>query len=204
MRARITVIVVMLTSLLVVGFGMPAIAQTTTNSTTSVSERAARIEERKKLLKSALTTAETTKLQTKCVVAQGLIQRAATQTSQAVAAHTAIYDKTQTKLAALIAKLESQNFSTAELRNAKTELTAKIDAYNTDVKSYQQALSDTSVMGCASDPTGFKASLEASRTAREKVRTDAEGIQTYITKTLKPILTSIGDKLKASSSSQGA
>lgn len=207
MRARISLLVVMLASLLMVNFGASAVAQTASDTTTTTNtsqtttaDRDARIEQRKAALKKAPTKIEIAKLQAKCVAAQAILQRANTQSTQAATNRTKAYDNIQTRLASLIAKLESQNVPTAELRNAKTALASKVDTFNIDVKTYQQALSDSAGMGCAGDPTGFKASLESTRTAREQVRNDAEDIHVYVSQTIKPILKTVKDQLQTTAS----
>ena len=53
-------------------------------------------------------------------------------------------------------------------------------------------------MDCVTDPTGFKASLETARTARQKVATDATDIRTYVTGTIKPTLAKLRQQLETS------
>jgi hypothetical protein len=44
---------------------------------------------------------------------------------------------------------------------------------------------------CTADPTGFKASLESARTAREQLAKSAADIRAYIQQTIKPTLVEI-------------
>ncbi len=155
----------------------------------------ARVEKHKADEKLKLTTAETQKLQTKCKVAQTPIKTLGDKVHANVDQRNKAYEELSTHLTALLPKLKAKGLDTAELSSEQQTLATKIATYKTDVATYQQDLTDLNAMDCASDPTGFKASLTTTRTLRENLSKEIADIKTYVTNTIKPTLAKLRAQL---------
>lgn len=159
-----------------------------------------RIKSRVAEFKIKLTVAEIAKLKTKCVGAQAVLKTVETRVDNGVTARSNAYDELLSHLDSIIKKLKAANVSTTQLEEERTVLKNKIDAFKADLAKYKVALADTRAMGCAADPSAFKASLEATRAARKKVADDAAAIRSYVTGTIKPTLKALHDELDATKS----
>ncbi len=195
MRQYIRVFGTACACLILVLVSVPAAAQSKPAAETETSTLQQRIEEHKAALTAKLSAVQQKKLQGLCVASQAKINGAVAQADIAIVNRSKVYQDLQTRLDTLVAKLDSQNVSTAQLHNDVATLSSKINQFNTDLKTYQQAVKDTASMDCVSDPTGFKASLEAARADRETVRKDAEDIRIFVTTSLKTSLIAIKDQL---------
>lgn len=162
--------------------------------------QADRVKGRVSELKVKLTAAETLRLKTKCVTAQGLVKSLDTRLDNGVTARSKAYDELLSHLDALIVKFKAAKVSTDDLEAQRAVLKTKVDTFKTDLVKYKIALSDTQGLGCVADPSGFKASLLAARTSRATVAADALAIRTYVTGTIKVTLAKIKDNLAPTSS----
>ena len=174
---------------------------TTAASTATVSTdpalRAKRLEELKMKLKVKLDDATMKKIVLKCKPAQTIVEGAEKiDTSNGLKRGNA-YKKISTSVQDLITKLNANNVDVTSLETAATMLNQKIAIFNTDLTSYQQTHSDLRTLDCAIDPTAFQTALVATRTAREKVRTDAVDIHDFVKVTLKPALEAVKAQLQA-------
>lgn len=182
--------------------------QTTDTSNKNTDDQKAklkeRLEKRKADAKLRLTTAQEKRLQTKCKTAQGFVKkidgRNGTIETNRHKVHTTLVDR----LNELQAKLVAKGVNTDTLKGQITELQTKVDTFNTDFAAYKQAVSDvTSIEDCTTDPTAFKTSLDAARTALQKVRDDAAAIRSYVKDTIKPTLAAIRAELNAPKNTEG-
>lgn len=156
-------------------------------------------------LKTKLSAADQAKLKLKCVAAQVKVKELETNVNNGVTARGKAYDELLSHLDKAITKLKAAKVDTTELEKERTELKVKIDTFKTDLVKYKIALGDTKDLGCVADPSAFKASLEAARTSRTAVATDAAAIRTYVNDTIKPTLKTIKatvDKDPAASSAK--
>jgi len=169
-------------------------AQTTTTSD-SKTDLKTRVEKRKTELKTKLTTAQKTRLQSKCKPSQAVLGTVKSRSLTAETKHGEVYGNSATKLTELSTKLKNKGADTTELDAAIVTLQGKITTFNTDLATYKEAINDLLEMDCAADPDGFKASLESARTAREAVRKDAADVRTYLKDTIKPLLATIRSQL---------
>jgi peptidoglycan hydrolase CwlO-like protein len=179
----------------------PVLAVETTDTTTTTTsqqtddtqkaELQTRVQKRKESLKTKLTTVEQKRLQTKCKNSQGLISSLKGRITGIETSRAQVYTNLVDRLNNLQSKLDTKGADTAELKTEITTLQTKIDTFKTDLAAYKQSVSDTAALDCTTDPTGFKASLEDSRTGLTKVRTDAQDIKTYVNDTIKPTLKKI-------------
>lgn len=155
-----------------------------------------RVEKLKTDLKIKLTTVEEARFKERCKAAQGTVGALITRFGTGVIKRTKAYENLSHRLEDLIPKLKAANINTTELEQQKTELDAKIATYNTDLAAYKQALNDLKAFDCVTDPTGFKAALEAARTAHAALMTDATAIRSYVVDTIKPTLSEIRTQLQ--------
>jgi hypothetical protein len=171
-------------------------AQTTSLSEADKQKLLERLALRKAEIKLKLTTAQKTRLQTKCKAAQGLIAPIISKVQGYEQGRGEVYGKIVTRLTELSTKLKNRGASTTELDAAVTTLQAKVTTFNTDFATYKQVVSDLKDMECATDPEAFQASLQTARTALTKVNTDATDIRAYVKDTIKPILQKIRAELE--------
>jgi phage shock protein A len=156
-----------------------------------------RIEERKAALKTKITSTEEARLKLRCKASQGTVSSLKGKVTGIETSRDKVYDGLVARLTSLQTKLKAQDVDTAVLDSEITVLQTKITTFKADLTAYKAAVTDLAGMECATDPTGFKASLEAARAAREKVKKDATDIRTYVTATIKPTLQQIRATLEA-------
>ena len=181
-----------------------ATASTTNNQTqTTQTDSQKRIAKREAALKIKLTTIEQKRLQLRCKSAQGTIRSLQAKASTLGTSRTQLYSDLVTKLNTLQAKLDSKKADTTDLKSEITSLQTKIDSFKADITTYTEAVSDLSSMDCVADPNGFKASLEEARSDLIKTRTDAVGIRSYVTDTIRPTLAKIRASLDTTASTTG-
>lgn len=179
---------------------------TTTNTTTSTDSTktlAQRIADRKAALKTKLTNTEKTRIVAKCVASQGVVGNVKGKLQSTENARIKAYTAVETNLNELSTKLKDKGVDTTELNTNLVALKAKIDTFNTDLAAYKQDVSDLKDVDCKADPEGFKASLEAARTALTTVSKDGLDIRTYLTDTIKPLLKTIRTQLDTTTSTTG-
>ncbi len=218
MKERIKVIlgVALLTPLLVLGATMPVVAhegedhsqvaQTTTTEATTETETEVddpptptklkeRLEKRKAALNTRLTTAQKTRVTTRCKAAQGMVSSVSRRIKGVETSRTQVYGNLVDRLTKLSDKLKTSGVDTTTLNTQIDELKTKIATFNTDLAEYHQTVADLAALDCTADPTAFQASLDAARTARTKVADDAKAIKTYLSETIKPTLVQLRSKV---------
>lgn len=165
---------------------------TTTTPETSPSspqaDRSKRIEKHKSELKTKLSTAQQTRLQSRCKNAQGKLQSVSQKTTAVQQNREKIYTKLLGNIAELQPKLTAAGVDTTNLDASVVELKAAIELFKTDSVTYEQATKDTAELDCQADPVAFQASLAATRTAMQKVRADAVSIRSITNQKIKPAL----------------
>ncbi len=172
----------------------PAPTQLTEDQKLQLTERAA---QRKTAAKTKLTAAQERKIKTACAPAQGKVSAAVTRATAIQANRTKIHDSLLARLSETEKKIATAQVDTAELTAQIASLREKITIFQTDSAAYIQALNDTKDLNCASDPAGFKASLEAARAGLPKVQADAVAVRTHISDNIKPVLATLKVQLAA-------
>lgn len=183
----------------------PSTTKTTTTTTTTQTDKAtaeelaarnARVEKRKTDMKLKLTTAQKTRIQARCKASQGLISSVKGRLNGIETSRSEVYKNILDRLADLSAKLKNKGADTtaldADIANLKTQITT----FNTDLAAYKVAVADLVALDCGTDPDGFKASLEAARTALAAVNKDGLAIKAYLNDTIKPLLKTIREQLE--------
>lgn len=156
-----------------------------------------RIDKRKTELKTRLTFLEQKNITTKCKASQqGHVAPLKGRITGIETSRTQVHRELLDRLTKFSEKLKAAGGDTSKLDANIAELQTKIDTFNTDLAAYKQAVSDLSELDCIQDPTGFKASLEAARAAREKVSQDSQAIRTYVKETVKPTLSQIRQQIE--------
>lgn len=173
------------------------VAQATEETTQTAEERKAKLQERitkrKTDLKLRISAAEKQRLQTRCKNSTGKFNALDGRIKGIETSRTQVYENLVNRLTKLSERLQERNVDTTELDAEITRLQEKITTFQTDLATYKQAVADLKDMGadCATDPEGFKASLETARSALQKVKVDAADIKTFVNDTIKPTLKSI-------------
>lgn len=177
------------------------VAQTTTDDTQKPSSDDTaglqqRLDKRKADFKIALTNLEKQRIQLKCKASQGSLSSLKGRITGIDTSRANVYRELVDRLNKLNDKLKTRNVDTTELQGEITTLQTKITTFKTDLAAYKQAVSDLAAMDCKSDPTAFKASLEAARAARTKVNNDSLDIKKYVNETIKPTLKKLRDQVE--------
>lgn len=177
-----------------------AVEDSEENTTTTLTDEqkkslAERVEKRKTELKTQLKASEKARLKTKCKASQGKISSIRGRIKGIETSRSEVYKNMINRLTNLSDKLENKGADTTELDATIAELQTKIETFNTDLAAYKQAVSDLADMDCEADPDGFKASLEAARTALATVNQDALAVRSYLQDTIKPLLKTIRAQL---------
>lgn len=156
-----------------------------------------RLAKRKAELKIRLTNAEKLRLQSKCQASQGHVSSLKGRIQGIETSRAQVYSNMTDRLTKLSEKLKNKEADTAALDLAITELKTRIETFNTTLATYKLGVTDLAEMDCKTDPDGFKASLEASRTSQEQVSKDGKAIRAYVNDTIKPLLKTIRSELES-------
>jgi hypothetical protein len=154
-----------------------------------------RAQERVNALKVKLNAAEQTRIKAKCKAAQGMLSSYSAKANTVYDKRTEVYGGVIARLSQIGTRLKNQGVDNTKIQAHIDELKAKNATFATDFAAYKQAVADVAAIDCAADPNGFKASLQAARTAQEKLRTDSKDVRTYIDQSVKPTLKEIKNSL---------
>lgn len=159
-----------------------------------------RLKADKAKLKVQLSEADKAKTKNKCKAAQNLVKAQATKAANFEASRKKVYDGVLDRLEKLAVKLEAAGNSdqAAKVRAEKIALSAKADAVYAALQDYKQVLDDLAGNDCTADPTAFKAALEASRAARDAVKSKTKDFRDYYTQTTVKILAEVKKALGTS------
>jgi hypothetical protein len=174
----------------------------TTETTNQEKQRTERVAKRKAELKTKLTTLQQKRVQSRCKNAQTLLKVTIEKTAKVQTNRDKIHTDLLEKLTNLEAKLSASGVDTTEFKTQIADLKTKIETFQTDSAALLQAAQDTAALDCQADPAGFKASLEASRTALKKLQADAVAIRTTFAQEIKPRLAAAKAELDAKKAEQ--
>jgi hypothetical protein len=176
--------------------------ETTTETTTTTETPEKRIAKYKLALKTKPTAAEQIKIKANCKAAQVKGRILSAQITQKITLRSAAYVAVTGKIDGLITDLKAANVDTTKLQTERDALQKLITTYGTDLKVYQDNLTDMNAVDCTTDPVGFKASLEAARTSQATVLKDIKAIKAYVKDTIKPTLEDIKNSKPTNGSAQ--
>lgn len=168
--------------------------ETTPTDPKSLAER---IQKRKTELKISLTNTEKVRIKAKCKASQGLLSSVGGRVKGIETSRTQVHQNIIKHLTELSEKLKNKGVDTTELDANITKLQELINTFNIDLDAYKHAVSDLVAIDCATDPDGFKASLETARTALKKTQDDSKAIRAYVKDVIKPLLATIRAGLEA-------
>lgn len=164
---------------------------TTTTETVTTETTTQRVGKYKLALKTQPTAAEQIKIKANCKAAQVKGRILSAQITQKIAQRSAAYIAITGKIDSLITDLKAANVDTTNLQTERDALQKLITTYGTDLKVYQDNITDMNAVDCVADPVGFKAALEAARTSQATVLKDIKAIRAYVNDTIKPTLQAI-------------
>lgn len=163
-----------------------------------------RLEKRKTELNiKQITATEKTRIQQKCKASQGSLSSLKGRLTGIDTSRTNVYSALTDRFTKLVDRLKLAGADTSELEAELGTLSTKIETFKTDLETYKLAVSDLAGMDCTTDPVAFKASLEAARAARVKVKSDTTEIKNYLSDTIKPTLKTIRDQLATNKTDGG-
>jgi hypothetical protein len=88
-----------------------------------------------------------------------------------------LYANLSTRVTTTLRKLQLQNVDITDLKNTQIQFDAAVNQYIADVANYEDSISDTAVLDCTNDPTGFEATLINARQLKAKLADDAGNIK---------------------------
>lgn len=195
-------------SLVVFAYPAAVFAQTEevsqTVEATSVEERAEkqaeRIAEYKAKVEEKLTAAKSKKIAGVCKTSQQRLEKVQAQVEQTAVKRQEKLDSIVAKLKTLSTRLQASSVDTTELDALITTLEQKITDFMANYELYQQAIEDTTAIDCETDPEGFKASLDAARAERAKLKESSTEIKQYVRESIKSLLDQIKSSLEQTTS----
>ncbi len=161
-----------------------------------------RIAEHKKEFAEHLSEVEHEHLMARCKFAQGIVEKHHHQLEMRGSKRTEAYGMLDKLLENIIPKLKNRGLDTTELEQERAALNEKAGKIKDDFTSYAQDLGDLKDMQCQSDPSGFKAALQAARKVHKAIVQDIVGLRTYVRETIIPTLKELRQQVKDSVKSQ--
>lgn len=109
------------------------------------------------------------------------------------------YARFMAKLQVLINKLKGDGVDVTQLEEDKASLNVLTTELSNELGKYADSVEAVQVLApnCSSDQAAFKKALQAARTQMTVVRTKAQAIRTFITRTLQPDLKEARAELSA-------
>lgn len=135
------------------------------------------------------------RIKLRCLAIQENIKNLATRVGEAQDRRKTAYDTIMGDVKILTDGLKNQAFDTTNLEQNTKELSDKLEAYQTNLETYRQALEDLTVIDCSKDPATFMAALQAARRAHTNLTGQVADIRAYILNTLKPTLQQVREEL---------
>jgi chromosome segregation ATPase len=144
------------------------------------------VQEKKDEVKTVVQAAKHAKAVAKCDIASSKIEKRVENYDHQKEKHSASYQKTRTKIEALIKKLEERKLDVAKLKEDLVTFDSKIKQFNDDYAKYIALLKETQTDSCAKSEDDFKTKLNSAREQLKVVHEDAVAIRTFYAKTIRP------------------
>lgn len=194
---KILVIVLMIP----VSIGIPAIILQTISSDSQVyaqqSTLQSRVEKYKADLATTPTKGELDRLKLRCSVAQSNVKNVETHVATVQEKRTKAYDAINKSLSTLTTVLKAKSIETTKLEAESKNFKTKTDQFNSDLKTYKQAVDDAANVNCSQDPLAFRASIEEARVYLTKLISEVTDIRSDVNNLLKPALNDVKSDLQA-------
>lgn len=139
-------------------------------------DKARRIANNKLTTKMALTKAQATAIEGRCKGAQTKVQQVEVKLDQIESNRERIYGQVLARYSQLGERLQATTPEAVDYKSEVVLLRTAIVGYKNNFATYKTAVSDLASMDCASDPVGFKATLEVVRGLRQQLLADTGSI----------------------------
>jgi hypothetical protein len=207
MKKKLTIIMAGLSACLFLGLAPLAAAvgeadsQLTTTAETPATDKKeqlkARLETKKSELKIKLDENQKQRYKARCSAAQGTVKSLSENINGRVVVRQKAYTKLVEKLESLSFKLDAKAIDVVELNAQIETLKLKIAGFDTDLEAYKLSIADLKDVDCVTDPDAFKAALDASRLARDKLIATSKDIKSYVNDTVKVTIKTLREQLAA-------
>lgn len=162
-----------------------------------------RLAQRKAEQNEQLDAKTVTHIQQICVNQQGSIRNLQNKATDLLNKRNAVYQQIDGYVLISIGQLKLATKDTFTLEQNRAVMVQKITDFTADGSNYQQSLGDLLVVNCKADAVGFQALLDTARAYQAQLITQSQGISSYITDTVEPVLQTFGTQLQAKSSTGG-
>jgi hypothetical protein len=160
--------------------------------------RAARISELKVKYRISLSDQERTRLIERCDLAKENLGRLSTKVIASSEKRSDVYDGIVSTLTSLRALVATKQVDASNLELLIVDYQRAIADFNIATTAYQTAIDDSLVINCASDPEGFRASIEGVREGRKQSSEAANGVEELTNSNLRTAFDTL--KLRLASS----
>jgi len=141
---------------------------------------AQRLTAREKTYKVQLSASQSQKIVSGCKVSQAALTTLRNKDATVASTRQQTYQDLAIQLNDMIANLQNESVDASSLTHAQTVFDNAINSSNSDSVNYKTALDDAIDMNCASDPTGFEASILDARALRTKLASDSAAIKVAV------------------------
>ena len=154
-----------------------------------------RLDARKQKQALNLSAADSARIASRCVNAQGKIRSLEGRVQGIETSRLQSYANIKSRLDKLVDKLKANNVDTTNLVANIAQYGVKTDTFFNLLTEYKQATADMGAMDCTTDAEGFQASLMSARDALATLRTSAEDIRSYLKNDVQQTLKTIRQQL---------
>ena len=155
-----------------------------------------RVNDRKAAARTRVAAAKQARIKNLCQGSQGKLSSIHGRVKGLETSRTQVHQNLVNRLNKASEKLAAQSVDVTTLNEQIAELNTLIEAFQTSLAAYKDALTDVAEMDCAEDAAGFQLSLEAARQARSDTGASSQAIRTYLRDTIKPTLVELRRQLE--------
>jgi len=175
--------------------GGVAYAQTAPQPTPAGSTFEQRLAQRKSERTITLDDKDIRRIESRCKGSQSTLITIQQELAKTIEERKTQHLKIDGKLWIAIGQLKIANQDTFELEGLKASYNKQVATFDDLTKEYTQAIDDTIVVNCVTDPQGFKAVVETARIYLQEVRKQSGVIRAHLLDSVKPALSKSGEKL---------
>lgn len=156
-----------------------------------------RIQAYKEKQTEKLAEAQAKRVQARCKAAQEKVTALQKQVATTIEKRKTAYDAVDTKISALLEKLQKAGIDTKAYETAREDVKIAAASLSEDMDAYGFVLDDLVAMDCAADPDAFKAALEAARTTQKQLREQSQAFRSLVKTDIKALMQEIRTQLEA-------
>ncbi len=172
---------------------IPAIALAQTSDTTTTIEE--RIAERQANRTDRITGAIQTRVEARCVIADGVIEAAISEARTVRERRVTAYNAIDQKVDEVTLLAGSAGADTSGLETVSTTFTSQVEAFFADFDVYQQSLSDASQIECSDDAEAYYYAVSDARTQKRSLKADSKVIRELVQGDMRSEMQAIRDQL---------